>query len=162
MQTFTRMDSPVEHTVTAQRDAAASKDRSVTRLPASSVRETKPSSTADCPTENTPAPAAGASEVAKEGEDKDDEGGLSEASRRGERSREGFFPSTRADAAATPGTNAGARGDIWVDIVTAAMTTSCELTPSFFTFFFFLCRFFPDAGAASVETAGTVAGNVAA
>ena len=158
MQTFTRMDSPVVPKVTAHRDAAASKECSVTRLPDSSGRETKPSSTADCPTENTSTPAAGAGEVAKEGEGKDDEGCLSEASRRGERSREDFFSSTRADAAASPGTNAGACGDIWVDIAAAAMTTSCELTPSFFSFFF-LCRFFLDAGAASPEAAGAVAGN---
>ena len=74
----------------------------------------------------TSATAAGAGEVAKEGESKDDEGGLSETSLRGERSREDFFSSIRANAAASPGTNVGACGDIWVDIAAAAMTTAAQ------------------------------------
>ena len=109
---FTRIDSPVVSRVAAQRDDAASKERSVTRQPASSGRETKPTSTAACPTENPSTPAAGASEIAEEGEDKDDEGGIGEAVRRGERSREDFFSSTRTDAAAAPGAKVSACGHI--------------------------------------------------
>ena len=109
---FTRIDSPVVSRVTAQREEAASKERNVTRQPASSGRETKPSSNAACPTEKPSTPAEGASEIAEEGEDKDVEGGAGEALRRGERSREGFFSSTRTDAAAAPGAKASACGDI--------------------------------------------------
>jgi hypothetical protein len=109
---FTRIDSPLVSRVAAQRDDAASKERSVTRQPASSGRETKPVSTAACPTENPSTPAASAGEIVEEGEGKDDEGCIGEAARRGERSREGFFSSTRADTAAAPGAKAGACGDI--------------------------------------------------
>ena len=48
---FTRIDSPVVSRVTAHRDEALSNERSVTELPVSSGRETKPTSTAACPTE---------------------------------------------------------------------------------------------------------------
>ena len=51
---FTRIDFPVESRVTAQRDEPPSKERSVTRLPESSGRETKPSSNAACPSEKPP------------------------------------------------------------------------------------------------------------
>ena len=47
---FTRIDSPVLSRVTAHQDDALSNERSVTELPVSSGRETKPTSTAACPT----------------------------------------------------------------------------------------------------------------
>ena len=47
---FTRIDSPVVSRVTAHRDEVLSNERSVTELPVSSGRETKPTSTAACPT----------------------------------------------------------------------------------------------------------------
>ena len=112
MFAFTRIDSPVVSRLTPQRADAASNVRSVTRLPASSGRETKPSSNAACPSEKPSTPAAAAGEAAKEGEAKDDEGDFREASRCGERSREIFFSRTRADAAAEPGANTGACRDI--------------------------------------------------
>ena len=111
LHAFTRMDSPEVSRATAQRDEAASNERSVTRLPSSSARETKPCSSAACPSENPPLPATAGTDD-EGGEAKEDEGGAGEASRRGERSRDGFFSSTRAETAAPPGTKAGTCGDI--------------------------------------------------
>ena len=65
-------------------------------------------------------PAAGAGDIAEEGEHKDDEGGIGEEMRRGERSREFFFSSTRTDAAAAPGANTCACGDIGVAMAAVA------------------------------------------
>ena len=85
------MDSPVESRVTAQHNEVPSNDRSVTLQPESSGRETKPSSTAACPSEKSPLSAGAAGGVAQEVESRGAEGGTGEISRRGERSLEGFF-----------------------------------------------------------------------
>ena len=63
---FTRIDSPVESKVTAQRDVAPSKERSVTLQPDNSGRETKPSRIAACPSEKSPLSAGTADVVAEE------------------------------------------------------------------------------------------------
>ena len=109
---FTRIDSPVVSRVTAHRDDARSNERNVTELPDSSGRETKLESTAAIPTENPSTLAVrAASVVAERGEVGVEESGPGEASRRGERSRDGFFSSTRPEAPIAPGANAGASGD---------------------------------------------------
>ena len=78
MHAFTRIDSPELSRATAQRDEAASNERSVTRLPSSSARETKPCSSAACPSENPPLPATAGTDD-EGGETKEDEGGAGEA-----------------------------------------------------------------------------------
>ena len=106
--------------MTAHRDDPRSNERSVTELPGNSGREAKPESKAACPTEN-PSPLAllaaamgakatgveTASVVAEEDEVGAEEK-PEEASRRGDRSRDDFFSSTRLEATAAPGANAGA------------------------------------------------------
>ena len=73
LHAFTRMDSPEVSRATAQRDEAASNERSVTRQPSSSARETKPYSNAACPSENPPLPATAGTDD-EGGEAKEDEG----------------------------------------------------------------------------------------
>lgn len=165
MPSFTRIDSPVKSRVTAQRDEAASNERNVAREPYSSGRETKLPSSTSCPTEKRSWPAAAAG-GAVEGEVGGAEG-VSEAPRRGERSREGLFSSTRAVAAAGPGTKAGACGDnsmASAGVATAAAgTTSAAWPPSTamspgVTPFFFLRVFLRCPAAGAAGAAGTAGG----